>query len=103
MNESLKQDICRIQDPSVLNSEVEDLDTRSNRFLLLQLCYACKYWIPHLREAAKPDDGLLHELKTFCQEHLLHWVEALSLLGKVSSGVAELAVATKWCKVRVSR
>ena len=47
---------------------------------------------------------LLKELQTFAENHLLHWVEALSLLGELSSALRGLPGAITWCRVRfVSR
>ena len=47
------------------------------------LTYACSYWVQHVvsgEEQIKDDGAVLH----FLQKHMLHWVEALSWLGKMS-------------------
>jgi hypothetical protein len=62
------------------------------RFLPVEVQYACRYWVEHLEHLRPPqrgdvglcDDGEVHR---FLQKHLLHWLEALSLMGKMPEGV----------------
>jgi hypothetical protein len=54
--------------------------------------YACVYWVDHLQgskhsgvlELSGYDKG---QVDTFLQQKLLHWLEALSILGSVSDGI----------------
>jgi hypothetical protein len=80
----LKKDICSLETPSVLSSTVpEDL---IKQCLPKELQYACRYWVDHLQgsESLLCDDV---EIYSFLQKHLLHWLEALSLMGRTSEGV----------------
>jgi hypothetical protein len=105
MNRQLKQDICEIGDPSLLNSEVPDLADLQNRFISEELRYACVYWMSHLVSASAQtisdfpelEDGL----KEFCTRHLLQWIEALSILQELRSAVEGLPMACKWLNVRI--
>jgi len=88
MSRTLKRDICGLQMPGVLLSEVES-DINKNPLTHIQ--YACCYWISHLCLAGQQhhqlylsDCGKVH---TFLQKHFLHWLEALSLIGEMSKGV----------------
>jgi hypothetical protein len=91
MNESLCRDICNIKDPSLSNREVADLEERLVHAAPWQLRYACQYWHIHLQYAGLvSDSGLLAVLETFCTQHLLHWVEVLSLLNTLPSARVEL-------------
>jgi hypothetical protein len=91
MNDGLRQDICDIQDPSLDNSDVDDLEERLARAAPSELRYACQYWHIHLRNAGLVlDSGLLLALETFCTRHLLHWVEILSLMNMLPSEEVEL-------------
>ena len=105
MNHHLKYDICDIQDPSLFNSEFSSLPERLSRSVPAELAYACKHWMTHLSLSLVFDvDVLLNELREFAENHLLHWVEALSLLTELSSALHGLSGAMKWCRVRpVSR
>lgn len=57
-----------------------------NQHLLTDLQYACRYWVHHLEQSevhfTEMDNAFL-----FLQEHFLHWVEAMSILGFVSEVV----------------
>jgi hypothetical protein len=84
MTNKLVRDICSLRVPSTLVKDVQ-----SNwivQCLSAELQYACRYWVQHLRssESSLPDNGQVHG---FLQEHLLHWLEALSLIKKTSEGV----------------
>ncbi|KAI9853263.1 MAG: hypothetical protein M1824_001460, partial [Vezdaea acicularis] len=81
---TLKRDICDLRHPGALVDDVEA--TRVNLFLPPSIQYACLYWVQHLQKskARLCDDGEVH---VFLQEHLLHWLEALSLMGKTSESL----------------
>jgi hypothetical protein len=84
MSTSLKQDICGLNTPGVLVSDVES--SRVHRSLSSEVQYACLYWIQHLHKSGAQlcDDDQVHH---FLQEHLLHWLEALGWMQKVSEGI----------------
>jgi NACHT domain len=81
MSGSLKRDICGLRVPGakVDNSCVEQC-------LPADLQYACRYWVQHLQqsEAHLYDNDHVHK---FLQKHFLHWLEALSLIGKMPDSV----------------
>ncbi len=84
MSEALKKDICSMRAPGSQVSQV--------RSSLLQEClppdvqYACLYWVQHLqRSGAQASNG--EEAHRFLQAHLLHWLEALGWMGKISEGI----------------
>jgi hypothetical protein len=99
MNWDLKYDICKIEDYSLLNSEVGDLQSRLNGHLSAELRYACKYWIVYLIDSLEPDESLRSELRAFCSERLLQWIEALSLLKALPSALSGLPQAITRCQV----
>jgi len=84
MFSSLKRDICDLHAPGALASEVES--SRREHYLPSDLQYACRYWVQHLQgsEAHLDDDCQVHQ---FLQKHFLHWLEALSLIGKTSESI----------------
>jgi hypothetical protein len=88
MSNGLKRDICRLRMPGALTSEVESSDIV--RYLPISVLYACRYWVDHLQRgdiSLCGDNGQVH---IFFQEHFLHWLEALSLIGKLPEGVLML-------------
>ncbi|KAK6528956.1 hypothetical protein TWF694_004183 [Orbilia ellipsospora] len=85
-NLGLKRDLCELRYPGKMTSEI---DARTiEKYLSPELQYACRYWVYHLRQSGQSlvDNDQVH---TFLEEHLLHWLEATSLLNITS----ELMVA----------
>jgi hypothetical protein len=101
MKKYLKEDICQIGGSSLLNSEVKDLPERLREYVPSELRYACQHWITHLSHSS-PDEILINELEYFCSYHLLHWLEALSLLDALPSILRSLPNVLEWCKVSFS-
>lgn len=94
----LKRDICRIKNLSLLNNEVPDLHARIMKFIPPHLQYACRHWASHLANSML-SDVLLDLVKDFCLNHLLHWVEVLSLLGELRSALFAVDVAQRKLEV----
>lgn len=65
---------------------------------LSPICYSCIHWVDHLCEGSVSETGtgyLSHldddgVLDVFIREHLLHWLESLSLLRQVPGGVISI-------------
>jgi hypothetical protein len=77
MEGHLRKDICDAHDPNTRASLI-DQSTISQQ-LSPSLRYACRYWAHHVRQA----DGRFDDhssILDFLYVHLLHWLEALSLL-----------------------
>ena len=87
MSNSLRRDICGLQRPGSLLSDV----TRSQveQFIRPELQYACLYWIQHLQKSDIPlhDEEQVHQ---FLRKHLLHWLEALAWLERTSEAILAL-------------
>ncbi|KAF4957239.1 hypothetical protein FGADI_3304 [Fusarium gaditjirri] len=77
---SLEPDVCHLGIPgkprSMLKSEFVDA------CIPPEVQYACIYWIYHLLIAGVHDRDA-EAILEFLQKHLLHWVEAMTLLGRV--------------------
>jgi hypothetical protein len=88
MSESLKQDICELNTPSALMTDIDS--SRVECSLPLEPQYACLYWIQHLEKSGAQlrHDKQVHQ---FLQEHLLHLLEALGWMQKVSEGIHTIA------------
>lgn len=88
MSASLKQDICGQNTPGVLVADVES--TQVEQCLPPEVQYACLYWVQHLQKgnAQLYDNDHVHR---FLKGHLLHWLEALSWMRKVSDGIYAIA------------
>ncbi|EOA90843.1 uncharacterized protein SETTUDRAFT_102068 [Exserohilum turcica Et28A] len=78
----LHQDMCGLLGPGVLRSEVDE-QTVATR-LPPDLQYACRYWVDHLKQSGQGivDGDATH---LFLRKHLLHWLEAMSLIRELST------------------
>ncbi|KAK6512514.1 hypothetical protein TWF481_001398 [Arthrobotrys musiformis] len=73
----LRRNICNLPSPGTLRSEIRG--EVIGKHFPPELRYACRYWISHLVRSGHrlTDNGQTHK---FLQKHLLHWLEATSLL-----------------------
>jgi hypothetical protein len=84
MSRSLKQDICGQGAPGTPVTDIER--SQVERSLPPEVQYACLYWVQHLQKSGaqlREDD----QVYQFLQVHLLHWLEALSWMRKISEGI----------------
>jgi hypothetical protein len=84
----LKEDICGVVGLGTRRSAVAKSEVRAS--LPEALTYACSYWVQHVvsgKEQIKDDSAVLR----FLQKHMLHWMEALSWLGKTSDVIHNIA------------
>ncbi|CZR65952.1 uncharacterized protein PAC_15852 [Phialocephala subalpina] len=91
MSVTLQRDIYGLQHPGTSIDQF----TSPNPDLLTRIEYACVYWIGHSCELDSSSHNWvsLHsggKIYEFLQKHLLHWLEALSILGKLSEGVQNM-------------
>ena len=81
---NLKRDICNLR---TLERPRADVDRQTiDSHLLPDVQYACQYWVYHLKEGGSmiwDDDQVYNFLKC----HFLHWLEALSLAGRLQQSI----------------
>jgi hypothetical protein len=84
MSQTLRRDIYGLQAPAFSIDSVIPPDPDP----LNAVGYSCMYWVDHLsasyNEIGLGDNGIVH---VFLKEHFLHWMEALSFLKSVISGI----------------
>jgi hypothetical protein len=85
----LKDDVCGQCMPGVLVSEVSI--SHVQQCLPPEAQYACLYWIRHLISSGQwlVDNGGVHQ---FLLEHSLHWMEAMSWMGKTSEAIEAMTM-----------
>jgi hypothetical protein len=96
--QGLKRNMCGIQNPTMLNSEVDDLPSRITTCIPAYAQYACCHWASHLTNAFMSDD-LLPLLKEFCFKYLLYWIEVCSLLGELRNALIALHDTQQFLRV----
>ena len=98
MKKRLKKNICSLDDHVPL-SEVEDLPERRVAYIGDVLGYSCCFWTNHLVgiSGSGPDvEEVWKAIDGFFTMHLLHWIEVLSILGKLGTGVYALNRIQQW-------
>ena len=85
MNNCLRQNICCLECPGKLRNEIDKKILRD--CLPQEVQYACQYWVRHLEQGGRRicDQD---EVYVFLQQHFLHWLEALAIMGKISESIA---------------
>ncbi|KAL4862580.1 hypothetical protein BDV12DRAFT_41942 [Aspergillus spectabilis] len=83
MADRLKHNNCGL--PSYGTQTVDISRQTVDHHLSADLQYSCQYWIYHVQQS----EGHILELQvfTFLENHFLHWLEALSLMGAISNAV----------------
>ena len=94
MDEQLRENICDLNFPKIYldNHKIQHLlGDRTSR----ELQYAFLHWETHIFVAEK-DDNLSALLEIFLFTHLLHWLEVLSLIGRLKAGHIALDYAMRF-------
>ncbi|KAI0469031.1 vegetative incompatibility protein HET-E-1 [Xylaria cf. heliscus] len=84
MSEKLKADICNVGNPGTRISSIGHGKINNN--LPPEVQYACRFWSYHLEQGEwriSDDD----QVWTFLTAHFLHWLEALSWIGRMSEAL----------------
>ncbi|THW31539.1 WD40 repeat-like protein [Aureobasidium pullulans] len=84
MTRHLRRDLCRLQRPGTMRSEVGQ--ETLNEFIPAELRYACRYWTQHADQGKNPicDGDYVHK---FLNQNMLHWLEALALMGDLAMSI----------------
>ncbi|KIL56352.1 hypothetical protein M378DRAFT_1038447, partial [Amanita muscaria Koide BX008] len=104
MDKHLKRNILGLGDPARFMSNEDGLeadgitDEQIQEKIPRQLQYACAYWINHFEVANMEDEALMNRLERFAYEHMLYWLEVLSLIGKLDSAHRAISMVLKLIK-----
>lgn len=82
MSSGLHQNICKLDSLAISKNDIQQ--EAINRHVSIELGYACVYWVYHLLESKRH----VHEdeVYPFLEIHFLHWIELLSIMGKLPEG-----------------
>lgn len=105
MSMGLKRNMGHLKTPG---SPPEDAErTRLNTELPKHVQYACQYWVDHL-ESISVDSSAKHsfphdeDIQSFFRKDFLHWLEAMSLMARMSQAVLMITRMGDLLKVRYS-
>lgn len=92
----LKQDLCDVGAPGTPRLAISAEKIKA--CLPPEVQYACLYWVYHIQEAGiYITDG--DQVHCFLTGHFLHWMEALSLIGRASESLALIKTLQQYLKV----
>ncbi|KAM0363091.1 hypothetical protein ACHAPK_011229 [Fusarium culmorum] len=97
MRSALRKNICGLSFPGMRRSSVDigQLEKRMHS----QLQYACMHWAYH-QTSGKPELSDGKDVYGFLPTHFLHWLEAMSLLGRVKECLGALRSLARWVETR---
>ena len=84
----LNQDICNLRQPGAARADIAQRTI--DECLPPEVQYACQYWVLHWKESKcliQDGDGV----DRFLTRHLLQWLEALSIIGRISESVGMIS------------
>ena len=93
MNRSLKYNICEVSKELTVSRRGTTNSPDNSGKISEALKYSCLYWASHFFEARLSRVDLIDALDTFLHKHLLHWIECLSALGELQTGILSLRSA----------
>ncbi|KIL57161.1 hypothetical protein M378DRAFT_400427 [Amanita muscaria Koide BX008] len=108
MDKHLKRNILGLGDPARFMSNEDGLkedgitEEQLQEKIPQQLRYVSVYWSNHLEFTNIEDADRMNGLERFVDEHMLHWFEVLSLIGKLELAHHAIGVVLKLLKSRVS-
>ncbi|KAL4736902.1 hypothetical protein BDV11DRAFT_192895 [Aspergillus similis] len=93
LSAKLRRNIYNLANPGVSASEIANF--RPDPDPLYDMRYSCTYWLDHYLEALSTsakeiNSREIEAISDFFKEHLLHWLESLSLIGEVRQGILAL-------------
>ena len=98
MKRRLRKNICNLDDYAIL-SRVENLHTCQQTQIGDALKYACCFWTNHLMKISDSNQDIeeVHKaIDGLFTNHLLFWIEVLSLTGTLDMGVYALNNILQW-------
>ncbi|KAI5117713.1 hypothetical protein M0805_006517 [Coniferiporia weirii] len=98
----LKFNICDLETSHLPNDKIQDLHNKITKHIPQHLQYSCLYWMDHLASSSlDASDKELQKLleNLFCHSRSLFWLECLSTMGQVKSGIDILEAFSKWYKL----
>ncbi|KAL2859970.1 WD40 repeat domain-containing protein [Aspergillus lucknowensis] len=90
LSTKLRRDIYNLADPGVSTSKIAIPAPEHDP--LLDLRYSCTYFVDHFIDSGLPERSASSDdqVTNFFTQHLLHWLESLSLINELRHGILSL-------------
>jgi len=101
MQAGLHFNMCRLETSYLLNSEVQDLQERIEKYIPAALSYSCRFWADHLALVPQKlipqfDFDLFESLRVLLEDNFLFWLEVLSVTQSLGPATAALSSSRTW-------
>ncbi|KAH7187724.1 hypothetical protein DER44DRAFT_125899 [Fusarium oxysporum] len=93
MRGGLRENICSLSFPGTRRSTIDNSELEEH--IPPQLQYACMHWAYHQMEG-DPKLKNSNEVHDFLKTYFIHWVEAMSLLGRIKECLGSLRSLARW-------
>lgn len=96
MDSNLRTNICQLRAPGTRRSAIDQQVI--DNCLPTETQYACLYFVYHIEQAK--DIRETDQVIKFFRRHLLHWLEALSLMGRLPESIGMIKTLQTFFEVR---
>jgi hypothetical protein len=96
MRGGLRENICSLSLPGTRRSTIDN--SKLEEHIPPQLQYACMHWAYHQMEGDLKSKNS-NEVHDFLKTYFIHWVEAMSLLGRIKECLDSLRSLARWLEV----
>lgn len=104
MLSELKFNICKLEDASFLNKNVEGLQKLVSEYISSELQYSSENWFAHLRysQLTASNEGLRNTIfRLVCDMKIFFWLEVMSHTGAVQRSIHILQRCSQFFNVRI--
>ncbi|KAG8850918.1 hypothetical protein FRB96_009551 [Tulasnella sp. 330] len=90
----------KVQEVKDRDREVSGFQRRVQDYVSAGLQYACEQWPKHVSREPPESDRVILLLEKFVRTDLLHWVEVVSLIGKMGELIGSIELVESWLKAK---
>ena len=103
MSAKLKFNFFGLKTSHIPNKAIPNLMDHMKNVKSTALDHASYFWAIYLQKYPEEilKEGIMVQMEKFLLNHLLHWLEIMSLMGAVNHAAQLLLLAENWCRVSV--
>jgi DNA polymerase III delta prime subunit len=104
MSAKLKFNFFDLKTSHIQNEDIPNLVGHIQDVKSTALYHASYFWATYLQGYSDKtlEEEIMVQMEQFLMNHLLHWLEIMSILGAVNQAAHLLLLAENWCRVSVS-
>ncbi|EDR00233.1 uncharacterized protein LACBIDRAFT_314575 [Laccaria bicolor S238N-H82] len=101
MNAELRFNFFDLQTSHILNKDIPELQDHVGNVKSTALNHASYFWAIYLQRYSDKtlEEEIMVQMEKFLMNHLLHWLEIMSIMGAINHAAQSLLLAENWCRV----